>query len=70
METKWPWNYTYNNQDDAGQNTNDQFQDDYQSWYHQSTIRDGTVSACSPLPSAYKSFCPLIVWGGVEGGGS
>ena len=25
METKWPWNCTYNNQDDAGQTTEDQF---------------------------------------------
>ena len=32
------------------------------------TIRaNDAASACSPLPSAYKSSCPLIVWGGSWG---
>jgi len=47
MATNPPWNwrwtvFTQNNQEDAGQITNDQFQNDRVGW---------TISACSPPPS-------------------
>ena len=56
MGTDRPWKWrltTENNQDDAGQTTNDQLQDDCQSWL--------CWFYMLPPPSDYKSSCPPLV---------
>ena len=55
METNWSWNWrlTVLNVGDAGQTTDDQFQDDCQNW--------SCYFCMEPPPSTYKSSFPLIV---------
>ena len=57
IETNQPWNWRFTvpyNQDDADQTTDDQFQNDCQSWL--------CFSTCRPLPPPIKAFAPW--WSG------
>ena len=58
METNWCWSWRFSvlNQDDAGQTTDDWFQDDIRT--------DCVLSTCSPLPSPIKALAHWLLVGG------